>query len=223
MACKKQKSTVFHKKAHTHTPFWDQQEKPLEAGVTCDTSDRLVYFSKTLCQQRGDTTVFTSVFMGDWGHPCEVPSTRLALKDESTSGNHVVKCKVIKWAILHLPGSAFHLLTMSRFSLASTHTTCGKKKNHELRNPYRNQGNSNAVTDQTYWKMGAVCFCRLFILMGSVRASSNNCEALVSRWNRKWEPNHFLAGLHWGLNTGQYLWVKNRSIIFQGRLSCLNI
>lgn len=106
------------------------------------------------------------------------------------------------------------------FTSLNAHRTW-EKNNHELRNPYTNQGNSNSVRDQTYWKMGEVYFCRFFILMGSVRTSSNKCEALDSRRNRKWEPNHVLAGLHWGeIQVSIYGWktevsFSNRAYLVQ--------
>ena len=61
--------------------------------------------------------------------------TSLTVKDESTSAHHVVKCNVIKWGILYPPSSGFHLLAMSRFSLASTHIICGKKRIMSLETP----------------------------------------------------------------------------------------
>ena len=131
------------------------------------------------------------------------------IRDELTSSHYEVKYNVLKWA----PISEFHLFPSEYIftSLKAYHTgkRKKKKKNQELRNPYTNQGNSNVVTDQSYWMMGAVHFSWLFILMGSVRTSSSTggeCTRLTVE--QEMRPKSGLAGLPWGLTTGQYLWLR---------------
>lgn len=76
------------------------------------------------------------------------------------------------------PSSGFHLLAMSRFSLASPDIVRGKKTIMSFKPLYQPRKFQFCERSDILKDGWSIYFCRFFILMGSVRISSNKCEAL---------------------------------------------